>query len=102
MSTLIALLLLAGLVWFWQDTLRARDIARQVAFNTCKQQNLQLLDATVSLRRVRPIRCPRGHACIQRTFVFDYTRDGDYRQQGFVMMDGRQVSMVGLEPEIDN
>lgn len=101
MSILIALCLLGILIWLWQDTLRAREIAIRVAVNTCQQQQLQLLDSTVSLQRIRPTRCAGGHVCLQRTFVFEYTTDGEYRQRGFVVMDGPQVSTVGLESRPD-
>lgn len=102
MTMLISLLALALLVWLWQDTLRARERAIQVATATCQQQQLQWLDATVSLQRIRVGRCTQGRACLQRTFVFEYTADGDHRQHGFVLMNGLQVASVGLEPARDD
>lgn len=99
---LTALLLLALLLWLWQDTLQARDRAIQAAVRTCRDQQLQMLDATVSLQRIRPTRCGDGRLCLQRTFVFEYTADGDSRERGFVVMEGARISLVGLAPDRDS
>lgn len=96
---LTALLILALLVWLWQDTQQARERAILTARRTCHDQQLQLLDGTVSLQRLRPGRCHSGRFCLQRTFVFEYSTSGDDRQQGFVLMNGPSVAMVGLAPE---
>ena len=96
---LTALILLALLVWLWQDTQRARERAILMARRTCDAQHLQLLDGTVSLQRLRPGRCPSGRFCLRRTYVFEYSARGDDRQQGFVLMNGPAVAMIGLAPE---
>jgi hypothetical protein len=96
---LTALLLLALLVWLWQDTQQARERAILTARRTCDAQDLQLLDGTVSLQRLRPGRCHDGRFCLRRTFVFEYSSSGNDRQQGFVLMNGPSVAMVGLAPE---
>ena len=96
---LTALILLALLVWLWQDTQRARERAILTARRTCDAQQVQLLDGTVFLRRLRPSRCDSGHFCLRRTFVFEYSTDGDNRRQGFVLMNGASVAMVGLAEE---
>jgi hypothetical protein len=33
---------------------------------------------------------------LRRTYVFDYTRDGHTRQQGFVVLTGHVVDSIGL------
>ncbi len=96
---LASLLLLAILLWLWQDTLRARDRAVLAVVRTCRDQHLQLLDGTVSLQRLRPSRCRNGRFCLQRTFVFEYSIDGDSREQGFVLVKGTEAAMVGLAPD---
>jgi hypothetical protein len=55
-----------------------------------------LLDGTVAFRRLQPVRIGGGSLQLRRTYVFDYTRDGVTRQQGFVLMTGRTVETVGL------
>ena len=96
---LTALIVLALLVWLWQDTQQARERAIFTARRTCDEQQLQLLDGTVSLQRLRPSRCNGGRFCLRRTFVFEYSTNGDDRRQGFVLMNGPAVTMVGLAAE---
>ncbi len=96
---LISLILLALGIWVWQNTLRAREQAYGAAVRTCRKEGLQLLDATVTLQRMRPHRCAAGILCLHRTFVFDYTDDGEQRQQGFILMEGPAITTIGLASE---
>jgi hypothetical protein len=55
-----------------------------------------LLDGTVAFRRIEAVRVLGGTLGLRRTYVFDYTRDGATRQQGFVVVTGRNVDSIGL------
>jgi hypothetical protein len=93
------LLLLAGmmvLAWFWHDSLGARERANVAALDTCRSTGASLLDGTVAFRRLQAVRGDGGTLQLRRTYVFDYTRDGYTRQQGFVILTGRSVDSVGL------
>ena len=93
------LLLLAGLLalaWFWHDSLGAREIANAVALETCQRTGAALLDGTVAFQRLQAVRVAGGALGFRRTYVFDYTRDGATRQQGFVVLTGHSVDSVGL------
>lgn len=91
------LLLALGLsIWTWYDSLRAREFATRIAFETCLRQNVQLLDSTVALQRVRFRRNPHGRLGLQRTYQFEYSADGATRQRGFIILNGRQVRSIGL------
>ncbi len=94
-SGLILLLLLAALIWFWQNTLYVRELALRAAQEICLRQQLQLLDATVTLQRV-VLRRSVGRLLLQRTFQFSYSSDGDDRKAGFVIVAGNHVEQVGL------
>jgi hypothetical protein len=83
------------LLWFWQDTLRVRELALKAAHEICTRQQLQLLDATVILQRVA-VKRTRGRPVLQRTFLFTYSCDGDDRQTGFIITAGNHVEQVGL------
>ena len=94
---LLALLLaILGTAWFWHDSLGARERANEAAMETCRRMGAALLDGTVAFRRLQPVRIGGGSLQLRRTYVFDYTRDGVTRQQGFVLMTGRTVETVGL------
>jgi len=95
--TVLGLLLaLVALAWYWHDSLGARERANDAAFETCRNTGASLLDGTVAFRRLRPVRVGGGPLQLRRTYVFDYTRDGYTRQQGFVVMTGHFVDSVGL------
>lgn len=96
MDTLLLLFGIALLLWFWQQSLRARELAIHAAQELCKRQNLQLLDGTVALNGLRLQRALAGHIALQRTYQFEYSRDGDERQRGFVLLLGLRLETVGL------
>ena len=99
MQPLILLLGITALLWFWQRSLRAREIAAAVAKELCKRQDLQLLDATVALAGLRLRRDCRGHVALLRTYQFEYSSDGNRRQRGFVLLLGMRVESAGLAAE---
>jgi hypothetical protein len=95
--TLLGLLAtLIAVAWYWHDSLGARERANEVAFETCRGTGASLLDGTVAFRRLRAVRVGGGTLQLRRTYVFDYTRDGYTRQQGFVVLTGHVVDSVGL------
>ena len=94
---LLALLAaILGVAWFWHDSLGARERANEAALETCRSTGAALLDGTVAFRGLQPVRVGGGPLQLRRTYVFDYSRDGVTRQQGFVVMTGRSVDSVGL------
>jgi len=95
-SGLLLLILLGLIIWFWQNTLRARELALQAALDACRNQQLQLLDGTVTLHRLALRRSNQGRMMLQRTFQFTYSAEGDDRQTGFIITLGNLVEQVGL------
>jgi hypothetical protein len=92
----VVALALAGV--FWYSSLAARELANRVAQETCTGANVQMLDGTVAIHRLRIVRTARQPLAWHRTYVFDYTADGYQRQRGFVVLTGDAVDSVGLEP----
>ena len=95
-SLLALLVLLVAVAWYWHDSLAARERANVVALETCRGTGASLLDGTVAFRALRAVRIGGGSLQLRRTYVFDYTRDGYTRQQGFVVLTGHIVDSVGL------
>jgi hypothetical protein len=77
---LLLLLILAG-AYAWQNALRARERARALCSDLCMQANVQLLDQTVALQRMRLIRAPHGLR-LRRDYRFDFSIDGRDRHRG--------------------
>lgn len=87
-------------VLWWRASIEARDRANVAAADACRESGVQLLDGTVAFQRVRAARHEDGGFALRRTYVFDYTDDGHSRRQGFVILRGREVELVGLGPTL--
>ncbi len=94
---LTVILLAAAVVWFWQDSLAARESANAAAKEACDRLSLQFLDGTVAFARLALVRVG-GVLKLRRTYVFDYTATSIERRQGFVLLTGRRVESVGYAP----
>ncbi|MEJ2553322.1 MAG: DUF3301 domain-containing protein [Gammaproteobacteria bacterium] len=93
----LALAVLALVVWFWADSMRAREQALRVCAAACRRVNTQLLDETVALRRLSVTRNAEGRAVWRRTYRFEYTVDGTQRLRGSVIMRGHQVETMAIQ-----
>jgi hypothetical protein len=94
---LMMVMLAAAVLWFWQDSLAARESANAAAMDACRHLGLQFLDGTVAFARVALVR-EAGWLKLRRTYVFDYTASSIERRQGFVLLTGRRVESVGYAP----
>jgi hypothetical protein len=95
---LTVILLAAAVVWFWQDSLAARESANAAAKEACNRLSLQFLDGTVAFARLALVRADGGRLKLRRTYVFDYTATSIERRQGFVLLTGQRVESVGYAP----
>lgn len=93
-----ALLLLGAAVVFWISAVNARERARELARNFCKRQGWQLLDQTVALSSLRPIRTNEGLRW-QRRYRFDFSPEGTGRRRGELTLTGGRMIRVWGELE---
>ena len=93
-----ALLALAAAVLFWISAVNARDRAKAIARGFCQRQGWQLLDQTVALSSMRPIRTNQGLRW-QRRYRFDFSPEGTGRRKGELTLQGRQMIRVWGELE---
>ncbi|MDP2795651.1 MAG: DUF3301 domain-containing protein [Sulfurisoma sp.] len=94
------LILLAGLGWFWLDSLKARDAAIQAARQACGAEDMQLLDDTVSIASLKPARDDDGHLMLARVYTFEFSDTGDNRRRGSVALLGNDVSLINIGPRL--
>jgi len=99
MTSILILLFLALIAWFWMNSIRAKEIAMQASAAACKQIEAQLLDQTASLKKLNTIRNNKGRMSIERTYSFDFTHDGQSRQKGYVVIKGHIVQNVFLDED---
>ena len=98
MPELIALTILALTVFFWLDSLRARERALKAGRAACERYDLQFLDDTVSFTRIRLGRDEDGQLRIARTYTFEFSDTGNNRRHGAIVMLGGELQDVQLEP----
>ena len=97
-SFLIGFLLASGVgLWFWRDSLGAREQARAASARACQQTEVQLLDDTVALERLWPRRDRDGRLKLERLYVFEFTDTGLVRRTGSVLLVGWRVEVVHME-----
>lgn len=97
---LLFLLLLGGLVWFWLDGLKAREIGIEAARVACAEEGLQLLDETVVGRSTAFARSDDGRLMLRRVFAFEYSDTGDNRRSGSVSLLGHEVELLHVRPNL--
>lgn len=94
---LLGLIVFTALAVFWQDALGTRERANEAARETCASTGAALLDDTVAFRSLKVVRGVGGRLAFERTYLFEYTLDGQTRRQGFIVMFGRRVDSIGLD-----
>jgi len=93
-----AIVLIAAGIFFWLDSLRARERALSAGRAACERYALQFLDDTVSVSRVRLGRDDEGQLRIARTYTFEFSDTGNNRRQGAIVMIGADLQDLQLEP----
>ena len=93
-----AIVLIAGGIFLWLDSLRARERAVQAGRSACERYALQFLDDTVSFARLRLARDEEGQLKIARTYLFEFSDTGNNRRHGAIVMLGADLQDVQLEP----
>lgn len=102
-SSILFLLFLGALTWFWLDTVRVLEIARTHCKRTCAQYHLQLLDDSVSVTGISLARNKRGQVVLQRNYRFEFHHAGeDVRTQGSLIMRGNQLMMIDIPEYMDS
>jgi hypothetical protein len=93
-----AIVLIAAGIFFWLDSLRARERALSAGRAACQRYELQFLDDTVSVSRVRLGRDDEGQLRIARTYTFEFSDTGNNRRQGAIVMLGAELQDLQLDP----
>jgi hypothetical protein len=93
-----AIVLIAAGIFFWLDSLRARERALSAGRAACQRYELQFLDDTVSVSRVRLGRDDEGQLRIARTYTFEFSDTGNNRRHGAIVMLGGDLQDLQLEP----
>jgi hypothetical protein len=85
----------AGLYLWRSGQFKGR--ARSLAINHCKQLDLQLLDDSMVITGLWPVRSAAGSLVFRRRYRFEFASVGDRRYQGEVIMIGMRLMHIELE-----
>ena len=94
---ILMLLGLGGVAWFFSDSLKAREAGLDVARRACAADELQFLDDSVALSRLRFVRNEDGRRCFERTYSFEYSDTGNNRLPGSVRLLSHRVVALDIQ-----
>jgi hypothetical protein len=93
---IVCVVLFAAAGWFWLHSLRVREAAVRGARDACAMEGLLLLDDTVAIAAMKPVRDSEGRRALQRVYEFEFSDTGNNRLKGSVVLVGRKVVMFNV------
>jgi Protein of unknown function (DUF3301) len=97
-TSLLSLLLLVAVLWFWFDSQRALEIARNNGRRVCGELNVQFLDDSVAGTSLSLVRDKAGRRVLRRTYRFEFSETGNTRLEGQLVLLGSRLESVTMEP----
>ena len=97
-ASLLLLLVLGAVGWFWLHSIRILELAREAGRQACARADVQFLDDTVASTRLQLARDRHGRRILRRTYRFEFSETGNSRREGEVVMLGERVEAVTMEP----
>lgn len=96
-STFI-LLLLGLIAWLWWDSRGVAERATVAAKSYCGNSGVSFLNDTVAWQKIRLKRNRAGRVQLQRTYFFEFASDMQQRYRGEIVMLGKKVESISLDP----
>lgn len=91
-------LLFFVLLWLWWSAQGAKQLALDATRRYCSSMDVQLLDDVVALRGFWLKRDAVGNVRVWRSYNFEFTSTGNERYLGRIVLLGRQVEAIHLDP----
>jgi uncharacterized protein DUF3301 len=98
MFEIILLVITLLIAWFWLDTISKREIAIKMGRELANRCQLQLLDETVSCKKLWLGRNGDGHAQLLRLYEFEVSADGHSRLSCHLQLLGKQLKDWHIPP----
>src|SRR5690606_1287691 len=100
LSDLVWFALFASAISYWWQARGFKTVALQYAAQRCQLLEVQLLDQSVALRRVRLQRSGTGSLQMLRTYDFEFSSTGTDRYRGTVVLAGSRLQSIEMEPHV--
>jgi len=96
LDILLAIAALFAVVWYWQDSLRSREFALKKCRRLCEEHNVQLLDQSVHVARLRLGKTSRHNLFIRRFYAFEFSIGGVDRHHGVAVVSRNRMEYLSL------
>ncbi|MEK6748704.1 MAG: DUF3301 domain-containing protein [Pseudomonadota bacterium] len=84
-------------VAYWWDAVRIKELARNIGKQACERAQVQILDDTVQLTKLRLRRNARGRIALWREYRFEFTPDNQVRFPGQIVLHGQRLMRVCVD-----
>ncbi|MDP2186440.1 MAG: DUF3301 domain-containing protein [Xanthomonadales bacterium] len=91
-TLLLAIIGFGFAAFIWTSSQAANEAARKHGERACTDAGVQWLDQAIQLERVRIRRGTTGWLVIERWYRFEYSRDGQNRHSGRLILLGTRLS----------
>jgi len=98
LTGLLVFIPIALLVVLWWKGMGRKEIARRAGIRACREAQVQFLDDSVALQKLRVRRGPRGVLALYRIYVFEFTSSGERRHLGYIHMLGHHLQKLEMDP----
>ena len=99
LGDILLALLIGALCLYFLSAIRVRELAVQAVTRAGRDNDYQLLDQAVHIRRISLSRDRQGRWRVWRQYRFDYSFDGVERRQGHVIMLGKHLETVVISDQ---
>ena len=100
LSLIFWLTLIVALSAFWWGSDSVKSFSIAYALKYCQERNLQLLDQTMVLKGLWPIRTAEGYVQLRRRYQFEFTSTGKIRNKGQIELVGTRIKAIELEAHV--
>lgn len=97
-ASLVVLIVLGVLAWYWFNSMHALEVARKIGRQRCSELELQFLDDTVAGIGLRLARDQSGRRVFRRTYRFEFSETGNSRREGRLVLLGDRLESITMEP----
>jgi hypothetical protein len=97
LSNLLWLLVAGIALVYWWNSGSFKGRARDLAISHCRQLDLQLLDQSMVIHGIWPVKSINHGFCFRRNYQFEFTSTGEQRYQGLLVLEGLTLKSIDLE-----
>ena len=87
-----------GAFWWGSDSVKSLAISHTLKY--CRDSNVQLLDQTMVLKGLWPVRTSDDYIQLRRRYQFEFTSTGAIRNKGQIVLIGTRIKAIELEAHI--